>query len=151
MPEYVYFGVRWAIKEHDQIIEKTGGLLGIPRKSELEGLLAFIQDDSFYYEFEEKLTHLVFSLVKNHYFADGNKRSSIAIGAYFLKVNGYSAIVSRFIPDMESVVLCVADSIISKKQLASIIRDLIIDGEIGEVNKLLVINSVTEYQRRDKE
>lgn len=150
MPEYLYFSVLWAVREHDQIIQKTGGLEGVPKKGELEGLLEFIKDDGYYPEFEDKLTHLVFSLIKNHYFADGNKRSSIAIGAYFLKVNGYGAIVDSFIPGMENVVLCVADDIILKQQLEGILRDLIVDGEISEANKVLIINGIEEYQRREE-
>ena len=39
--------------------------------------------------YTEKLTHLVFSINKFHAFNDGNKRSSLSLGAYFLELNGY--------------------------------------------------------------
>lgn len=151
MPDFVYFGVEWAIIEHDKIIVFSGGLHGVPKKDELEGLLEFIKDDGFYPEYVDKLTHLVFSIAKNHYFSDGNKRSSIAIGSYFMQVNGLGQIVTRFIPSMENVVLCVADSIISKDQLHQIINDMLIIGELSEESKLLVLDSMEEYQKREAE
>lgn len=151
MPGFVYFAIAWAIREHDTIIQKTGGLLGVPKEGELDGLLQFIKDDGYYETFEAKLSHLIFSLVKNHYFVDGNKRSSIAIGAYFLEVNGYGGIVPRFIPDMENVVLCVADDIISKTELHSILSDITTYGEMSESNKLLMLHATEEYQRKEAE
>ena len=151
MLDFVYFDVNWAINEHDNILVISGGLPGVPKREQLIGLLDFIQDDGYYPEFEDKLTHLVFSLAKNHYFADGNKRSSIAVGAYFLQVNSLGALVPRFILDMEHIVLCLADDIISKDQLFNILSELIKYGELGEENKLLVVDSLQEYERREQE
>lgn len=151
MPDFVYFDVHWAIIEHDNILVISGGLSGVPKKDQLEGMLEFLRDDGYYPEFEDKLTHLVFSLAKNHYFADGNKRSSIAVGAYFLQVNGLGALVPRFIVDMEHVVLCVADDIISKMQLLQIVSEQIKFGEMSEASKLLVVDSLIEYERREQE
>lgn len=151
MPTFIYFGVNWAIQEHDKIVLFTGGLNGVPKRDELEGMLEFLEDDMYYPDFVDKLTHLVFSIAKNHYFADGNKRSSIAIGAYFMIVNGLGSLVGEFIPSMENVVLCVADDIISKNQLRSILDDLITQGEISEENKIVVLEAIREYQRREAE
>jgi death-on-curing protein len=149
MPSFIYFGVDWAIKEHDQIILFTGGLSGVPKRAELESMLEFIKDDSYYESFTDKMTHLVFSIAKGHYFADGNKRSSIAIGSYFMIVNGLGSLVGVFIPSMENVVLCVADNIISKDQLHEIIVEILSEGEMSEESQLLVLNSMEEYQRRE--
>ncbi len=151
MPDFVYFDANWAIIEHDNILRLSGGLSGVPKRDQLAGMLDFIKDDGYYPEFEDKLTHLVFSLAKNHYFADGNKRSSIAVSAYFLQVNGLGGLVPRFIVDMEHVVLCVADDIISKEELRGVLVDHLKYGEMSEVNKLLVVDAVLEYERRERE
>ena len=149
MFDFVYFDVNWAIIEHDNILRISGGLAGVPKKNQLDGLLNFIKDDSYYPDFEDKIAHLVFSLVKNHYFADGNKRSAIAVGAYFLQVNGLGGLVPKFIVDMEHVVLCVADDIIDKENLKTIITEHIKYGEMSEASKLLVVDSIMEYEKRE--
>jgi hypothetical protein len=46
------------------------------------------------FEFESKLTHLVYSVNKSHCFNDGNKRTSIALGAFFLEINGLDVLVT---------------------------------------------------------
>jgi len=151
MPDFIYFDASWAIIEHDKILAMSGGLGGVPKRNQLSSMLDFLKDDGYYPEFEDKLTHLVFSLAENHYFSDGNKRSSIAVGAYFLQVNGLGALVPRFIVDMEHVVLCVADDIISKDQLHVILSEHIKYGEMSEESKLLVVDSLMEYERREQE
>lgn len=94
---FVYFPLQRAIQEHDNIIELSGGARGILKEELLESALTFIQHDGYYPKIEDKLTHLVYSIAMNHCFIDGNKRSSIALGAYFLEVNNYGYIVPAFI------------------------------------------------------
>jgi death on curing protein len=76
-----YFNIEYAVEVHDWIIEKSGGSPGINNLGLLESPLQHIQNDGYYPEFHHKLTHLVFSINKSHVFTDGNKRSSIALGA----------------------------------------------------------------------
>ena len=47
----------------------------------------------------------IFSISKNHFFNDGNKRTSIAVGAYFLIENGYDEKITEYIRDMEDLVV----------------------------------------------
>ncbi|MBJ2869426.1 type II toxin-antitoxin system death-on-curing family toxin, partial [Salmonella enterica subsp. enterica serovar Derby] len=91
-PRYFYFDVTYAVITHDWIIEESGGLKGTKDIGQLESPLEHIQNDWYYPEIEDKLTHLVFSINKNHAFNDGNKRSSLALGAYFLELNGFDYI-----------------------------------------------------------
>lgn len=114
----VYFTLELAIKQHDKIIEISGGLEGIKDKGQLDSSLKFIEDDVYYPTFTDKLTHLVFSVAMNHCFNDGNKRSSIVLGAYFLEINGYGNLVEVFIVEMENIVLWVANKFINKDELA---------------------------------
>ena len=94
---FLYFTAGYAIKTHDKIIEISGGASGIKDLGNLESPLEHIQNDDYYPDFEDKITHLVFSINKNHAFTDGNKRSSIALGAFFLELNGLDIMVSKFI------------------------------------------------------
>lgn len=79
----LYFDVHYAIKEHDAVLEASGGLSGIHDAGRLESVLTHIQNDEYYPTFEEKLTHLVFEINKGHCFFDGNKRTSIALVDYY--------------------------------------------------------------------
>lgn len=117
---FFYFDLHYAIATHDWIIENTGGMVGIKDKGQLESPLEHIQNDLYYPEIEDKLTHLVFSINKNHAFNDGNKRSSLALGAYFLELNGFDYVVKRFVYEMENIAVWVADNIISKDLLHKI-------------------------------
>jgi len=85
----LYFDTAHAIAVHDWIIENSGGLSGIKDAGQLSSVLGHMQNDVYYPTFEEKLSHLVFSINKLHAFNDGNKRSSLVLGAYFLELNGY--------------------------------------------------------------
>ena len=85
--EVIYFNSIHAQKIHDDIIRISGGLEGIHNIGLIDSVLDFIQYDSYYPNFEDKLTHLVYSINKNHAFNDANKRTSIAVGAYFIKIN----------------------------------------------------------------
>lgn len=140
---FVYFPFDRAIQEHDNIIDISGGATGIIKPELLKSVLAFIQDDSYYPGLEDKLTHLVFSIAMNHCFMDGNKRSSIALGAYFLEVNGLSNIVPVFIVEMENVVLWVARGIVPKEMLHEVVTSLVACGELSEDLKLRLTEALT--------
>ena len=112
---FLYFDIKHAIEVHDWIIEHTGGLEGVKDIGLLESPLQHIQSDDYYPEIEDKLAHLVFSINKNHAFTDGNKRSSIALGAYFLELNGYDYCVQYFVQQMENIAVWIADNVIGKE------------------------------------
>ena len=84
----LYFTAEYAIRIHDKIIEISGGFEGVKIIDYVESPLAHIQNDDYYPTIDEKLTHLIFSFNKLHAFNDGNKRTSIALGAFLLEVNG---------------------------------------------------------------
>ncbi len=133
---FVYFPPHRAVEEHDKIIKLSGGSLGILHRNLIESVLDFIQNDDYYPEFVDKLTHLVYSIAMNHCFVDGNKRSSIALGAYFLEINGRDNIVPAFILEMENVVLWVAKGLVSKEMLHEVNVSLLVNGELTEDLKL---------------
>ncbi|MBL4850688.1 MAG: type II toxin-antitoxin system death-on-curing family toxin [Gammaproteobacteria bacterium] len=76
---------------HQMLLSEHGGGTGIRDKTLLESALARPKQ-RFEYEpgstpFELAASYS-FGLAKNHPFIDGNKRTSLAIGAIFLEING---------------------------------------------------------------
>lgn len=81
--QLIYFTSEYAIKIHDKIIDMSEGIAGVKAFGNIDSPLSHIQNDEYYPTFEKKLTHLIFSFNKFHGFNDGNKRTSIALGAFF--------------------------------------------------------------------
>lgn len=146
-PRFFYFDATHAIKVHDWIIEHSGGLAGTKDIGQIESPLEHIQNDLYYPEMEDKLTHLVFSINKNHAFNDGNKRSSLALGAYFLELNGFDYVVKRFVIEMENVVVWVADNVIGKDLLHQIITSVVYDDDYPESTKLAIVAAFEASER----
>ncbi|MCC5814800.1 MAG: type II toxin-antitoxin system death-on-curing family toxin [Leptospira sp.] len=140
--EYNYFTADYAIKIHDKIIEISGGLEGVKTFGNLESPLIHIQNNDYYPTFEEKLTHLVFSINKFHAFNDGNKRTSIAMGAFFLELNGLDVFVDKFIIEMENIAVTIADNIIDKNLLEEIVTSIINEMDYSEELKLKIIHAL---------
>lgn len=62
--DYKYFTTSYAIERHDKIIEISGGLEGIKNIGDLESPLQHIQNDDYYPQIEDKVTHLFFTVNK---------------------------------------------------------------------------------------
>jgi len=137
--EFVYFDTSHAITVHDEIINQSGGMLGILNIGLLESVIEHVQNDFYYPEIEQKLTHLFYSINKNHSFQDGNKRASIVLSAYFLEINNCSFQISRFIKEMENIAVDVADNRIDKDLLFEIIYSIIYEFDYSEELKLKII------------
>lgn len=141
----IYIDIDQAIEIHKKTIEISGGGIDQPIDlNKLESVLCHIRNDDYYPTFEEKLTHLVFSSINFHCFADGNKRIGISLGAKFLINNGYLAITSNFIREMENISYHVAAGKIDKAFLLEIISAIINDDyETNEVLKLRLIEKTS--------
>jgi death-on-curing protein len=142
--EYNYFTAAYAIKIHDKIVEMSGGIDGVKAYGNLDSPLTHVQNDDYYSTFEEKLTHLVFSFNKSHAFNDGNKRTSIAMGAFFLQVNGLDMFVDKFIIEMENIAVTVADNIIDRNLLQEIITSIINEPDYSEELKLKIFHALSQ-------
>lgn len=134
----VYFDAIHAIAVHDEIINVSGGLLGIMKEGQVEAILDFVQSDDYYPTFEEKLSYLFFSINKGHCFNDGNKRASIALSAYFLEINDLDFCVYRFIKEMENIAVDVADNRIDRDLLFEIISSIVCEEDFSEELKLKI-------------
>ena len=131
-----YFDLNHAISTHDIIIAESGGLPGTKDEGRLESVLDHLKNDIYYPNFERKLSRLVFALIKFHMFNDGNKRSSISLGAFFLNINGYIDRSDVFIDEMENIVLWVAQGLIEEDFLTDIISSIILYNKLTETIKL---------------
>ena len=141
--KYIYFDIRYAVEVHDDIIQKSGGLAGVNNLGLLESALQHVQNDMYYPELHHKLTHLVFAINKFHAFTDGNKRSSIALGAYLLKLNGYNFVIEKFILEMENPAVWLAEGRISKDLLGELIESLMFEEDYSESLKLKLAIALT--------
>jgi|LakMenE18May11ns_1017448.scaffolds.fasta_scaffold9497941_1 death-on-curing protein len=148
--EYLYFSLEHAIKIHDKIIEISGGIIGVKDYGNIDSPLNHIQNDDYYPSFEQKLTHLVYSFNKNHAFNDGNKRTSIAMGAFFLEINGLGNLVDKFIIEIENIAVAVADNLINKDLLYEIIFSIINYEEHHEELQLKIIQALSKADFGDQ-
>ena len=142
-----YFTFDDLFDKHNEVIEKSGGNVGILNEGLLRGCLEFICNDDYYPDFEDKLTHLIFSIAKNHGFCDGNKRTSIVAGAYFLELNAYDQyVIDAFMQNMENVILLTVQNLLTKEQLKQIISDLINNGELSDNTKMIYVELLSELK-----
>jgi|SRR5690606_22979650 len=139
--------VNQIVAVHDAILEISNGLKGIKDIRCLESVLVQIQNDDYYPYFEDKLTHLIFSVNKFHAFQDANKRTSIGVGALFLELNGFDYVVNKFIKEMENIAVCVADNIIDKELLGQIVYSIIYEEDYEEELKIKLFDALLQAER----
>ncbi|BDN86657.1 hypothetical protein KAM338_45380 [Aeromonas caviae] len=142
----LYFDAQHALGVHDWIIENSGGLAGVKDLGQLESVLQHIQNDDYYPSFDTKLTHLIFGINKFHAFNDGNKRSSLTLGAYFLTLNGYDYCVPQFVIQMENIVVALAEGTIDKDLLQRVVLSLIEDDDFPDDLKLDLLEAMGHGQ-----
>jgi death-on-curing protein len=140
----IYFTTDHAKATHDTIINISGGIQGVIDLGRLDSIIDQIKNDDYYPEFEDKLTHLVYAINKGHCFNDGNKRTSIALGAFFLEVNGLDTFVNKFIVAMENIAVEVAKNLITKDLLKEIITSILEEQDYNEQLKLKIINALDQ-------
>ncbi len=95
---------------HRQIIEQSKGAMGIRDLGALESALAqprmtFAGED-LYPTIVDKASALGFSIVMNHPFVDGNKRTGHAAMETFLILNGLE--INAYVDEQERVILALA-------------------------------------------
>jgi death-on-curing protein len=109
---------------HVHQLEMFGGLSGVGDEGLLDSALTqpFVTFDGIdlYPSVEEKAARYAFGIVKNHPFADANKRTGTACMVAFLKQNNL-----RFKPrhkDLEQIILDVASGAVSFDALVAFVR-----------------------------
>ncbi len=115
---------------HFLIIEETGGSHGIRDLSLLESAtarpVATFSANDLYPAIFSKAAALMHSLIKNHPFVDGNKRTAITAAAIFLKGNHYTITASN--KELEQFTLNVASEDIALEDIAAWFRKHVENG-----------------------
>jgi death on curing protein len=95
---------------HHQIIDQSGGALGIRDIGLLESAIAqplmMFSGEDLYPSMIEKAIAIGFSIIMNHPFVDGNKRTGHAAMEVFLILNGME--ISASVDEQEQIILAVA-------------------------------------------
>lgn len=141
---FVFLTIEQAAETHRKTVQYSGGgELGHYDLGRLESVLENIQNDNYYPNFVDKLTHLFFCTCEFHCFMDGNKRLAITLLAQFLLLNGYLAVARVFFAEMENISYHVAAGKI-KKELLHKIMTAMLDGtyESNEALKLEIFNVI---------
>lgn len=96
---FSYLQIDQVLAIHDQMVKRFGGSLGIRDLGLVESAVARPQasfdDQDLYINIFDKAAALLQSLLKNHPFVDGNKRTALTSAGLFLKINGYKLINSH--------------------------------------------------------
>ena len=140
---FLYFDLNHAVKEHDYIIDKSGGRHGYKDLGLIDSVLHHMANDFYYPEINDKVHFLCYSIIKNHAFVDGNKRSAIVLTSYFLEINGLGYCINRFIREMENYAVYVAANFISQDLLHSIISSIIYDNDYNEELKVSIADALS--------
>ncbi len=142
---YIYFkSIDEIIAIHKKTIKASGGgAEGILNLHSLECAIDQIQNDDYYPEFEDKLTHLFWVANKSHGFQDGNKRIAITACTMFLLMNGYVAIVKDFLYKMETISYHVAAGNVDKELLQDVIYSILYEDDYDETLKLRLLNAMS--------
>jgi len=94
MKKIRYLSVEEAQWSHDRILELTGGERGDLAKANLEFALEKVKDVGEGLDREKavvkKAAFLLYSLVTQHPFINGNKRTAFEVVDAFLELNGYA-------------------------------------------------------------
>jgi death-on-curing protein len=119
-----YLTVVEVLNLHRQVIEESGGALGIRNLGSLEPAVAqpkmTFGGKDLYPTIIEKASALGFSLIKNHPFFDGNKRTSHAAMETFLVLNGME--IDALIQEQERVVLLLAAGDLGREEFTEWLR-----------------------------
>jgi len=144
---FIYFkNIDEIIAIHKKTIAASGGggADGILNLSSLECAIEQIQNDDYYPNFEDKLTHLFWVSNKSHGFQDGNKRIAITSCSMFLLMNGYMAVVKDFLYKMETISYHVAAGNIDKEFLHEIIISILYEEDYNEELKLKILDAFSK-------
>lgn len=105
-----YLGLVEVLSLHRQIIAHSGGTLGVHDLGALQSALAqprmTFGGEDLYPTLVDKAAAVGFSIVMNHPFVDGNKRTGHAAMETFLVLNGME--ISASVDEQEQVILALA-------------------------------------------
>jgi death-on-curing protein len=115
-----YLTLNELLQLHHHLVEQSGGSAGIHSVRALESALAqprmTFGSEDLYPTVAEKAAALGFSLISNHPFVDGNKRTGHAAMEVFLILNGYE--IAASVDEQEQLILQLAAGKVERETLA---------------------------------
>ena len=116
---------------HRRIIEQSGGSLGVRDLGALESALAqpriTFAGEELYHTLMDKASALGYSIIQNHPFVDGNKRTGHAAMEVFLLLNGFE--IEASVDEQEEVVLQVAAGELDREGFTEWLHSHVIEAE----------------------
>lgn len=123
MKEPVWIETRDALALHDRLLALHGGAAGVRDEGLLESALARPRQ---YFAYGRKADVVQMAaaytsgIVRNHPFADGNKRTGFVVGILFLELNGYRFSASE--EDATQAVLALASGLLDEPGYTAFLR-----------------------------
>ena len=113
-----YLTIAEVLESYQRVMQQSGGLVGIRDLGALESAIAqpymTFDGNELYPSLAEKAAALGFSLIQNHPFADGNKRTGHAAMESFLALNSYEIDAST--DEQVEIVLSLASGKLSRHE-----------------------------------
>lgn len=120
----LYLSVEQLLRLHQLQLQRFGGLAGLRDRAGLEAAAARPQmtfgGEDLYPDLAAKAAALMHSLVMNHPFVDGNKRTGAMAAELLLGINGHDLVASD--EELVELTLAVARGEVSAEALAIWIR-----------------------------
>jgi death-on-curing protein len=128
-----YITLREVMEIHSRLISASGGSPGVRDLAALDSAVAqprmTFGGEDLYPTIIQKAAALLFSLIQNHPFVDGNKRAGHAAAEVFLMLNGRE--IRATVDEQEELVLGVASSTVSRNELVGWLAERVV-GRAGE-------------------
>jgi len=119
-----YLTVNEVLEIYSRVMQQTGGTVGVHDLRALESAVAqprmTFAGEELYPTLVEKASALGFSLIQNHPFVDGNKRTGHAALELFLVLNGYE--ISATVDEQATIILQVAASEVGRDAFTEWLR-----------------------------
>jgi len=114
---------------YKKVMKQSGGSSGLRDKGALESCLAqpkaTFDGVELYPTLEDKASVLIFSIVKNHPFIDGNKRAGQIAMEKFLELNGFE--IDSTVNEQEQVILKLTSGVMSREELTEWLKSHIVE------------------------
>lgn len=121
----IYLSAEQILFIHARLIAETGGSHGVRDLDMLLSALArpraSLDDQDLYPDIFSKAAALIESLVRNHPFVDGNKRTGVTAAGLFLRQNGFRLTASN--ADLVAATMRVAQSQANLEALISWLQE----------------------------
>jgi death-on-curing protein len=123
-----YLSINEILELHNRVMQASGGSLGVLDLGALASAVAqprmTFAAQELYPTLPEKATALGFSLIQNHPFVDGNKRTGHAALETFLILNGHE--IKATVDEQQAILLEVASSAMKREAFLNWLREHII-------------------------